>query len=56
MGILKEHYLNNLTEDEIDLIVEELSFHEEFIYELKDSSTYQSEEDTDKHQTYPCDS
>lgn len=56
MGILKEYYLNNLTEEEINEMAEEQYFRQELVYELKEISTSQSEEDMDTHQTYLYDS
>ena len=55
MGKLKEYYINNLTEEEIEEIYHHLLYESEQ-YEIKDSSTSQSEVDKDTHQTYPYDS
>jgi len=55
MGKLKEYYINNLTEEEIEEIYHHLLYESEQ-YEIKDSSTSQSEADKDTHQTYPYDS
>lgn len=55
MGKLKEYYINNLTEEEIEEIYHYLLYESEQ-YEIKDSSTSQSEVDKDTHQTYPYDS
>lgn len=52
MGILKEYYLNNLTEEEINEMAEEQYFCQELVYELKELSTSESKEDMDIHQTY----
>lgn len=53
MGKLKEYYLNNLTEEEIKEKVEDEIHHLQYLWELKEISTSQSEEDKDTHQTYP---
>jgi len=53
MGKLKEYYLNNLTEEEIKEKVEDEIHHLQYLWELKETSTSQSEEDKDTHQTYP---
>jgi hypothetical protein len=53
MGKLKEYYLNDLTDDEINSLYEFFSETEELL--PKDSSTSQLEVDKDKHQTYPYD-
>jgi len=53
MGKLKEYYLNNLTEEEIKEKVEEEIHHLQYLWELKEISTSQLEEDTDKYQSYP---
>ncbi len=54
MSKLKEYYLNNLTEDEMDELSEYLS--EQPTINTKDFLTSQLEEGKDKHQTYPYDS
>lgn len=56
MSLIKEFYLNNLTEEEINELAEEYYFRQELLYEFKEISTSQPKEDTDKHQTYPYDS
>ena len=56
MSRIKEYYLNNLTEDEIKEMEEEHYFLQEYLWELKELSTSQSEEDMDTHPTYLYDS
>ena len=56
MSKLKEYYLNNLTEEEIDELSEYLYLSEQYEMNTKDLLTSQLEGDKDKRQTYPYDS
>lgn len=55
MSYIKEYYLNNLTEEELNKLAEEYYFHQESLYEIKETSTFPPKEDKDIHQTYPYD-
>lgn len=56
MGRMKECYLNNLTEEELNEMLEEYYFHQEYLWEITGISTSQSKVDMDIHQTCLFDS